>query len=83
MAADHGWSGLVVHGCVRDVSRLAQVPIGIKALGACPVRSGKEGKGKHNVALHFAGVSFEPGAWLCADEDGLVVAPRRPDLSTG
>ena len=82
MAADHGWSGLVIHGCVRDVARLARVPLGIKALGACPVRSGKEGKGKHNVALHFAGVNFEPGAWLCADEDGLVVAPRRPDLST-
>jgi regulator of RNase E activity RraA len=27
-------------------------------------------------------VAFEPGAWVCADEDGLVVAPRRPELST-
>jgi regulator of ribonuclease activity A len=81
-AADHGWSGLVIHGCVRDVARLARVPVGVKALGACPRRSGKEGKGKHNITLHFAGVSFEPGAWLCADEDGLVIAPRRPELST-
>jgi regulator of ribonuclease activity A len=77
MAADHGWSGVVVNGCVRDVARLARLPVGVKALAACPVRCGKEGKGRHNVSVRFAGVSFEPGAWVYADEDGLVVAARR------
>ena len=79
MAAEHGWSGLVIHGCVRDVARLHRIPVGIKALASCPVRSAKEGKGKHLVSVRFAGVNFEPGAWLCADEDGVVVAARRPE----
>jgi regulator of ribonuclease activity A len=79
MAAEHGWSGLVIHGCVRDVARLHRIPVGIKALASCPLRSAKEGKGKHGSSVRFAGVSFEPGAWLCADEDGLVVAARRPE----
>jgi len=77
MAVDHGWSGVVIHGCVRDVAGLARLPIGIKALGSCPSPSAKVGKGKHSVTLRFAGVSFEPGAWVYADEDGLVVAAKR------
>lgn len=77
MAVDHGWAGIVVHGCVRDVARLHRLPLGIKALAACPARSGKEGKGRHGTTLRFAGVTFEPGAWVYADEDGLLVAPRK------
>jgi len=77
MAADHGWSGVVVNGCVRDVARLSRLPVGVKALAACPNKSAKEGKGRHNVSVRFAGVSFEPGAWVYADEDGLVVASKR------
>lgn len=80
MAADHGWSGVVIHGCVRDVARLARLPVGVKALAACPLRSGKEGKGRHNVPVRFAGVAFEPGAWAYADEDGLVVAAKRLEV---
>jgi regulator of ribonuclease activity A len=77
MAVEHGWSGLVIHGCVRDVARLSKLPLGVKALGACPLRSAREGKGKHGGTLSFAGVTFEQGAWVYADEDGLVVAARK------
>ena len=38
------------------------------------------GKGRHGVTLRFAGVSFEPGAWVYADEDGLVVAARKLEI---
>src|SRR5689334_19626528 len=34
IAADNGWAGVVIHGCVRDVAVLAGIPIGIKALGS-------------------------------------------------
>ena len=77
MAADHGWSGVVIHGCVRDVAGLSRLPIGIKALGSCPSPSAKVGKGRHGVTLRFAGVTFESGAWVYADEDGLVVAAKK------
>ncbi|WKA49214.1 S-adenosylmethionine--2-demethylmenaquinone methyltransferase [Geobacillus zalihae] len=39
----------------------------------------KEGKGARDVVLEFGGVRWEPGAYVYADADGVVVA--REDLS--
>src|SRR5512138_1554236 len=33
LAARNGWSGLVVHGCIRDSAEIARTPVGVKALG--------------------------------------------------
>ncbi|MEZ4336927.1 MAG: hypothetical protein R3B82_09895 [Sandaracinaceae bacterium] len=49
--------------------------IRVRCLGTTPRRSTKHGFGERGVLLRFAGVSFEPGAWLYADEDGILVAP--------
>ena len=76
MAHEHGWSGSVVNGGVRDCAELAIVPVGVKALHAVPRRSGKEGVGDRDVPLSFAGISLEPGNYLYADADGIVVAER-------
>jgi regulator of ribonuclease activity A len=70
---DHGWAGIVVHGCVRDVADLRAIPIGIKALAPMPRRSEKRGPGVLATPVTFAGVTFTPGHWLYADEDGIVV----------
>jgi regulator of ribonuclease activity A len=40
------------------------------------MRSGKTGAGQRGVAVSFAGVTFSPGHFLYADEDGIVVADR-------
>ena len=72
----NGWSGIVVHGCVRDVAELAGTPIGVKALRACPRKSAKAGTGERGVPVTFAGVTITPGAHLYADRDGMVVAGR-------
>jgi regulator of ribonuclease activity A len=75
LATDHGWAGLVVHGCVRDVSELAVCEVGIKALAPHPRKSDKGlHGGQAGRAVRFAGVDFRPGAWLYADADGIVVA---------
>jgi regulator of ribonuclease activity A len=76
LASRSGWSGVVLHGGIRDTAELAATPIGIRALAATPRKSGKSGAGERNVAVTFAGVTFEPGAFLYADGDGLVVAAR-------
>ena len=78
LAHRHGWSGIVVHGCVRDAAELRQVDVGILALATNPRRSEKRGTGQRDVAIAFAGVTFRPGAWVCADEDGLVLAAAAP-----
>ena len=74
LAADHGWSGIVVNGCVRDSLALATVPIGIKALATSPRRPGKTGAGERDLPVQFAGVTFRPGGFLYADADGILVA---------
>lgn len=68
------WSGVIVHGCVRDSAALAEIPIGVKALAACPKKSEKRGEGQRDIVVRFAGISFTPGAYVYADEDGIVVA---------
>lgn len=75
MAYENGWAGVVIHGAVRDTLELAQYPIGILALAPCPRKSKKEGVGEADLPVQFAGVTFHPGHWLYADEDGVVLKP--------
>lgn len=75
LGVKNGWAGIVVYGYVRDSVELSGQAIGIKALGTHPRKSEK---GLHSAAadkvVSFAGVTFTPGAWLYADEDGIVVS---------
>lgn len=77
LAQQQGWAGLVVWGAVRDSVALAEVDIGIKALGTNPRRAGKTGAGELDIPVAFGGTVFTPGAWLYADEDGIVVNPEQ------
>ena len=69
----NGWSGLIIHGCVRDSADLRGLAIGIKALGAHPKPSSKNGDGELEVPVTFGGVTFNPGARVASDDDGIVV----------
>lgn len=73
IAIQNGWSGVVVHGAVRDRVVLARLPLGIRALASNPRKSAKTGVGEADVPVEFGGVVFRPGAMLYADEDGVVV----------
>jgi regulator of ribonuclease activity A len=70
-----GWTGLIVHGAVRDSATLAGIDLGIKALGTNPRKSGKTGAGATDVPVTFGGVTFQPGDMLHADDDGIVLLP--------
>ena len=76
LAHRNGWTGLVVHGCVRDAGELAAVPLGVKALQVIPRRSARDGAGERGIPVTFAGITFTPGAHLYADRDGIVLADR-------
>lgn len=73
VAVSNGWAGIVLYGAVRDAAELRDIPIGISSLGTCPRRSAKEGHGEKDVEVTFGGVTFRPGDFVFADEDGLLV----------
>jgi len=73
LAVANGWAGIVINGCVRDVTELGQLPIGIKALGSNPRRSAKMGMGEVDVPVTFGGATFTPGQSIYSDDDGIVV----------
>lgn len=73
---DNGWSGVVIHGAVRDVELLETLEIGILALAAIPLKTEKLGVGEINLDLNFAGVTIHPGDYLYADKSGTVVAQK-------
>ena len=75
-AVDNGWQGLVINGCVRDVEILETIDLGVKALAACPLKTDKRGEGQPGVPLRFAGAEMEPGHFLYADTNGIIVARR-------
>jgi len=76
-AVENGWQGLVINGAVRDVEILETIDLGVKALAACPVKTDKRGEGQLEVPLRFAGAQLEPGQFLYADANGIIVARHK------
>jgi len=81
LACASGWAGVLINGCIRDIQGLGQILIGVKALNAIPLRPLKSGKGERDMVVSFAGVTFTPGHYLYADEDGVVVSEKELHLS--
>jgi len=74
LAKNNGWNGIVIDGCIRDSATIADMAIGVKALNVSPVKSMKRGEGRKNVQIHFGGKTINPGDYLYADADGIVLA---------
>lgn len=77
IAQERGLAGIIINGCVRDSAELAQLDVGIFALGTNPLKSKKEGKGEQNISLSFLSANWNPGDYVYADEDGVVIAERK------
>lgn len=77
LAQDNGWAGIVVDGCVRDTEEIDSCEIGVRALAAHPQKSSKKGVGERNVRVVISGVAVNPGDWIYADADGVLVAQQK------
>lgn len=75
-AAASGWAGLIIYGCVRDVDVLGQTSLGVQALGSHPRKSNKRGVGEQDIPVTFSGVTFQPGHYVYADNNGIVVSEK-------
>jgi regulator of ribonuclease activity A len=73
-AQKNGWEGLIIFGAVRDVDALNNTDLGIKALASVPLKTERKGAGEMNPSVTFAGVTFNPGEYVYADNTGIIVS---------
>ena len=74
LAVNNGWAGILVYGCIRDSKAIGEMDLGVFALGTHPRKTVKRNIGEIDLAVSFGGVSFHPGDYVYADEDGVVVS---------
>lgn len=76
-AVAKGWEGVIIFGCLRDVDQINAMQLGVKALGTHPMKTDKRGEGQQDIPLQFAGVSWQPGHYAYADNNGILIADRK------
>lgn len=81
-AARNGWEGVLINGCIRDVNAIGETDLGVAALGTHPMKTDKRGLGDLNVDVTFGGVTFRPGHYLYADNNGVLVSPQPLSLAS-
>ncbi len=79
-AAENGWAGLIIYGCIRDVDEIRKTPLGVQALRTIPIKSNRKGRGDLNIPVTFAGVTFNPGEYVYADNNGIIVSSEALSL---
>lgn len=82
LGAQNDWAGLVVYGCIRDSHAISEMDIGVLALDTHPLKSIKKNTGETALDVRFGGITFVPGHYLYADEDGVLVSPDELTLQT-
>ena len=75
-AVTNGWQGFIIYGCIRDVDAIRELDIGVQALGRIPLRTDKRGIGQRDIAVTFGGVTFRPGEFVYADNNGIIVSAQ-------
>lgn len=77
LAEKNGWAGVLVNGCVRDLSELIEAQVGVWAIANHPRKSLKAGTGVTGIPVDIAGVLVHPGEWCVADADGVLISADR------
>lgn len=74
LGVKNGWAGVIVYGCIRDSKAIGKMDLGVFALGTHPLKSIKKGAGDAGLVVTFGGISFTPGHFVYADEDGVIIS---------
>lgn len=74
LAIENGWNGVIIFGAIRDSRVISTLDLGVKALDTIPLKSGKNQIGDRDIPVSFADITFVPGEFVYADEDGIVVS---------
>ncbi|WP_332401845.1 putative 4-hydroxy-4-methyl-2-oxoglutarate aldolase [Vibrio metschnikovii] len=81
MAIENGWEGVIINGAIRDVVAMSQMDLGIKALGTSPFKTDKRGAGEVNVTLTLHNQMVQPGDYLYADWNGILLSEQSLTLA--
>ncbi|GAL10646.1 ribonuclease E inhibitor RraA [Vibrio astriarenae] len=81
LAIENGWEGVIVYGAIRDVAALSEMDLGVKALAACPFKTEKRGLGQVNVTITMQNYMVQPGDYVYADWNGILIAEQELDLN--
>lgn len=79
-AIENEWEGVIIYGAVRDVVAMSQMDLGIKALGACPFKTERRGSGDVNVTLTIQNQMIQPGDYIYADWNGMLISQTELDV---
>lgn len=75
LAVAHGWRGVVICGAIRDSVAMRDLPLGVMALAATPRRGWETQPFELDCSIRLGGAVINPGMWIYADVDGILVAP--------
>lgn len=70
-----GLVGAVIDGYIRDAAAIAEMPMSFHARGLFPLNQRRQEPGSAMVAIGIGGVVINPGDWVVADDDGVIVIP--------
>jgi 4-hydroxy-4-methyl-2-oxoglutarate aldolase len=69
-----GVSGVIISGCINDVSEIMDLELPVFSLGISPLTTRILGiEGEINTTVSISGVSIKPGDLICANDDGIFV----------
>nr|WP_236558189.1 methyltransferase [Citricoccus sp. K5] len=74
-AVSKGIRAFITDGAVRDARELAEIGFPVWAAGISPAGPYKDGPGRTEVPVSIGGVVCQPGDYVVADSDGVIVVP--------
>ncbi len=72
-----GIAGVVIDGAVRDVEDIVELGFPVFAKKVVPNAGEPKGFGEINVKVICGGVEVNPGDWIIADDNGVMVIPKK------
>jgi 3-hexulose-6-phosphate synthase/6-phospho-3-hexuloisomerase len=72
-----GIEGVIVDGAVRDVDDIRALSYPVFAKREVPNAGEPKGFGEINIKVVCGGVEVNPGDWIVADENGVMVVPKQ------
>lgn len=73
-AKENNWKAIILNGYVRDTDTTKDINVGLLAIGTCPLRNFEITNSQRDIELNFAGVTFNTGDYIYADNDGVIIS---------